>query len=246
MERSSHVSSFSLFHLVATLGIVEFLLHIVAEYHEDYDKSKKQVFADFHFLLFYSAILNAFQSVLLAFWATRISRKIWVETEMLELNHYVEIREEFQIVKEELESMRRSRGKSNNNKKTLNQSTQNTTTKNDNSSNNTDDDNNRMHHHELAEDMVGIANLWQTAMDRFRYPALKRRYDALLLQIRFHELRIHFLQSYKLPLKLKISDYLIRSEKHVLIHLVHISIVAWLLLTGVVNSLYFILGMVSY
>jgi hypothetical protein len=47
-------------------------------------------------------------------------------------------------------------------------------------------------------------------------------------------------------MKMKISDYLMRCELVVLIKLVHVSVVAWLLLTGTANLLYFVLGIVSY
>jgi ABC-type protease/lipase transport system fused ATPase/permease subunit len=42
-----------------------------------------QVFAVVHFLLFYTALINALQSVLMAIVTTRVSQKIWVETEMV-------------------------------------------------------------------------------------------------------------------------------------------------------------------
>lgn len=104
---------------------------------------------------------------------------------------------------------------------------------------------------ETAEDAFAlnqdcISEAIQSLVDRIRYPALKTKYNALLLQIRFHELRAHFLQAYNLPLKLRISDYLIRSEENVLLKLVHVSPLAWLLLTGAINLGYFVLGIVSY
>ena len=91
---------------MATLGIVEFLLHVMAEYYEEYDKAKKQVFADVHFLLFYTAILNALQSALLFNVVRRISKKMWVQTEELDVGHYVELREEFDAVRNDLEKLR--------------------------------------------------------------------------------------------------------------------------------------------
>jgi hypothetical protein len=68
----------------------------------------------------------------------------------------------------------------------------------------------------------------------------------LRVQVRFHELRLQFLETHNLPLNLKVSDYLKRSELGVLIGLVHISGTAWLFLTGGLALLYFILGMVGY
>ena len=40
-------------HAVATLGVVELAVHLMQTYIE-YDKDKKAVFADVHFLLFYT------------------------------------------------------------------------------------------------------------------------------------------------------------------------------------------------
>jgi hypothetical protein len=77
-----------------------------------------------------------------------------------------------------------------------------------------------------------------------RNPVLTRKYRKLLVQIRFHELKYHFIESNKLPLTLKVSDYLKRSERHVLAKLVHISTFAWLLLTGCVTLIYFLCGVI--
>jgi hypothetical protein len=161
--------------LVTILGVVEFFLFLLAQYYPDYDKGRKKAFSAVHFALFETAILNAFMSACTAFVAMRVSQRIWVETELLEVNHYVEIREEFERIDES-----------------------------------------------------------------------NRNYHTLKLQIRFHELRVQFLKSYNLPLQLKISDYLIRSEQAVLIKLVHISPTAWLQLTGAVCLLYLVCGHIYY
>lgn len=160
---------------VTTLGIVEFFLFLLAEYYPDYDKGRKDAFGAVHFALFETAILNAFMTVCTATVAMRVSHRIWVETELLEVNHYVEIREEFD-----------------------------------------------------------------------RIDASNRNYQTLLIQIRFHQLRVQFIKSYNLPLQLKISNYLLSSEQAVLIRLVHISSTAWLLLTGAVCLLYYICGIIFY
>ena len=94
-------STFISLSLVATLGIVELFIFLLLKYYEDIDKARKEVFGDVHFALFYTAILNAFQSVLVAIVTRRASSKLWVRTEHLELDHYVEIREEFERVQQE-------------------------------------------------------------------------------------------------------------------------------------------------
>ena len=176
---------------MATLGIVELFIFLLLKYYEDIDKERKAVFADVHFALFYTAIFNAFQSVLVAIVTTRASSQLWIRTEHLQLDHYVEIREEFDRVKS------------------------------------------------LYQEESG----WGI---RFQYPNLRARYSELLVQVRFHELRIQFLEGNDLPFDLKVSEYLKRSEQSVLIHLVHVSALAWLLLTGGLNLIYFLMGMVAY
>lgn len=212
---------------MATLGIVEFFLHLLAEYYPNYDKERKQVFADVHFLLFYTAILNALQTVLTAVVTTQRSKRLWVETEMLELHHYVEIREEFQRVKQQLELLN---------------------DKHSSGSSSFAHESSTTIISELAFefDQRSFLRVWRTLVDRIRYPTLQRKYNQLLTQIRFHELRVHFLEAYSLPKKLKISDYLIRSEKDLLVQMVRVSTVAWLLLTGAVCLVYYVLGMVFY
>jgi hypothetical protein len=78
------------------------------------------------------------------------------------------------------------------------------------------------------------------------YPQLRAKYLELLVQVKFHQLRLHFVEEHKLPLHFKVSDYLKRSERSVLQHLVHVSPSAWLLLTGGLSLLYFGMGMVAF
>jgi len=216
-------------------------------------QAKKQVFADVHFLLFYTAILNALQSLLLHFVSKRMSQRLWVQTESLELSHYVEIREEFENVKHELELLHNR--KSNSTTPTGSAAGSAGTSDEDADRAELGSDKHlstgRNGPNETAEEAFAlnqdcISEAFQGLVDRIRYPALKTKYNELLLQIRFHELRVHFLQAYNLPLKLKISDYLLRSEEKVMLKLVHVSPLAWLLLTGAINLGYFVLGIVSY
>lgn len=205
---------------MATLGFVELILYMISKYYDDLDKKKYFVFADIHFALFYTAILNAFQSVILAVVSHRVARRIWVQTEMLELSHYVEIREEFEQVKAAMQEM-------------------GATTHSGPSSGGSDRPGSA---HPESE----RRSFFRSFIDRFRYPPLRRKYNELLLQVRFHELRVHFLQAYNLPLMLKVSDYLLLSQQQVLLRLVHVSSIAWTLLTGAVNVMYYVLGIVSY
>ena len=179
--------------LVAVLGIVELGVHIMQQYYE-YDKDKKAVFADVHFLLFYTDIFNALQAVIQAYVTRRYSTKLWVKTEELELDHYVTIREEYDSI-----------------------------------------------HNALYPPNSSSSSL----LPFFQRVRLQSKHSKLLMIIKFHELRVNFLDSYNLPMGLPISDYLMRSEKCVMISLAHVSPVAWLWLTAVCNGLYYFAGLVT-
>lgn len=196
----------SVYSELSTLGIVELFVYVVLKYYKEYDKTQKDVFADVHFALFYTAVFNAFQTVIVAITTARKSDALWVETEHLELDHYVEIREEFDRVKEKLG-------------------------------------------YEIEDELTSgwsLKNFPRNIVQSFRNPGLRGHYLDLLVQVNFHSLRLHFLQGNDLPLTLKVSDYLKRSEERVLEKLVHVSGGAWLMLTGCLNLIYFLMGMVAY
>lgn len=239
---------------LSTLGLVELFIWILLTYWETINIPKEKVFAKVHFTLFYTAVFNAFQTVVVAFFSTRVSETMWVQTEALELNHYVEIREEFERVQRELLRLRSLSFTGGVIKRATtlaqHQSAGSGSTSSDDPENR-DADSTVNRGTMETEDAVtfsrqGFTIIWNGLADRIRYPHLKARYNALLLQVRFHELRVHFLQAYDLPLKFKVSDYLIRSEQQVLIHLVHVSTFAWLLLAALINILYFAMGIVTW
>lgn len=218
---------FCLFSAVSTLGIVEFAVWIMQSYIA-YDKTKKAVFADVHFGLFYTAVLNAIQTCLVAFFATRVAMYQWCRTETLELNHYVEVREEFDRIRRKLERIHNGGKKGG---------------KEGAAGGDADADAEAVIEGDDAFDVhPTFVGIW----DRIRHPYLKSKYNQLLVQVRFHELRVHFLQTYNLPLKFKVSDYLMRSQLNVLVRLVCVSVIGWLLLTGVANLLYFVMGVSAY
>jgi hypothetical protein len=244
---------------VATLGIVEFFLYLISEYYPDYDSSRKAAFADVHFMLFYTAIINAFQTVLTAFVTSTISKQMWIKTEMVELNHYVEIREEFDSLQRKLHQLETQSTANTKKSETIKDvSPQNDVEVASNPVNTSSTDptqqpnqNPQPTTNESSPSQTSLSWYWpwkrcRLCYDRIRYRRIRRKYHRLMVQIRFHELRVHFLEAYQLPMKLKISDYLMRSEKAVLIKLVHVSPVAWLLLTGAVCLLHFVLGMVFH
>ena len=206
---------------VATLGIVEFFIFLLHKYYEDLNIDMEVVFADVHFTLFYTALFNAFQSVVLTFFTSRASDRLWVQTEYQDLHHYLSIREEFDKVQ------------------TLLNGKDETDYPNDDENNNDDNANQK------AESlfMVDIRHVCRAIGRAFRYPVLYRKYLDLLVQVRFHELKVQFLKENNVPPSFHVSSYLKRSEIYVMTELVHVSTFAWLLLTGAMNLLYFVMGM---
>jgi hypothetical protein len=170
---------------------------------------QKKVFEYCHFLLFFTAIFNALMSCIQAWIAFRVSNRLWVRTEQLELSHYVVIREEFEDLEEKVQALKPPSLTSNS-----------------------------------IWSRVGrvAARLYAEITN----PITFRRYRRLLVQVRFHELRLHFLQANDLPLTLRVSDYLASSNLAVLKSLVSVSAFAWILLTSASNITYFLLGMLVH
>ena len=206
---------FAMITTVATLGIVEFVVFLIQKYYAGLDKAQKDVFADVHFMLFYCALFNALQTVLLAVTSYSVANHLWVRTEALELDHYIEIREEFERVDSILYG-------------------------------NVEERQRPTSEFVFEYNVRGIRKLWQRIYRFVRYPILSQRHAELLVQVRFHDLRVHFLKANDLPLQLRVSDYLTRSLLSVLQKLAHISAMAWLLLTGGICMLYFFMGIVVY
>ena len=216
---------------LATLGVVELAVHLIQTY-GTLDKERKAVFADVHFLLFYTAIFNAFQAAILAFCSSRVSTGLWVQTEELELDHYVEIREEFDRIHEELYGAPVPKRGLEKQKKSFSKSFRTFAA---------------AFNTQGETEGVGakVKRFFLAAVYTVIFPRKKAKYNRLLVQVRFHELRVHFLESYDLPLKMKVSDYLVKSQQHVLEHFVHVSHSTWLILTAFCNILYFLCGIAS-
>jgi hypothetical protein len=220
---------------VAILGIVEFFIYLLHRYDTGLDMVAKEIFSQVHFTLFFTALFNAIQSCILAFLISRNSQRLWVETEYQDLHHYIEIREEFDIVSKELATIVKTKGHGYN----------------------ASELGSGIHRRYSIDEMDGtstqfqytVSNLgdtWNRILQSARYPQISRRYQSLLVQIRFHELKLHFIQANKLPKTLRVSDYLKRCELHILIRMVHISTISWLTVTGLTSLLYFIVGALIY
>ena len=148
----------------------------------------------------------------------------------MELDHYVEIREEFDRVQAKLYM-------------------EDTPKANDNKTDDAKDEEGQEFKTKIKKKQSSSSPLVRTlrsTIQSIRHPGLRGRYVHLLVQVRFHELRLHFLEGNDLPLSFKVSEYLKRSEQKVLVKLVHISETAWLLLTGALNMIYYAMGMIAF
>jgi len=201
------------------LGIVEWAVYLLQTYYKGIDKAKKSLFEKVHFALFYTAILNALTSGVIYFGCRIETNRLWVKTEELELHHYIEVREEFERVQNKLAEIKsKNIDLLKNMSVSLDQST------------------------EASKKSWEID--WTLNKYRVIHPLLIRRYDKLLVQIRFHELRMHFIRANGLPIKFKVSDYLYKCEQSVLSQCVHLRSFTWIVLMAVCNLIYFLMSMV--
>ena len=229
--------------VVSTLGIVEGIVFMVQHYYGDMNKNVKQVFAKVHFTLFYVAIINALMSCLLYFCAMHFANKHWIRLETVDVDHYVAIRKKFDALEEQLNNMNvLSDG---NNTALNNQSSK--------SSN---------------EKSTGANPLNLFDKSNYRH-LLNAKYRKLLVQVRFHELRLHFIESNDLDPRFRVSSYLQLCSKlfvsfpslvlissyylsyssssivnDVFKSLVRISTFAWLILLAFTNLLYFVMSVI--
>ena len=83
--------------LVSTLGVVEAGIYLLHSYYDGLDVEKEKVFAKVHFFLFFTAVINALQTCILAVMCSLVSDRMWRKTEALDVMSYVNIRENFEI-----------------------------------------------------------------------------------------------------------------------------------------------------
>lgn len=212
---------------VSTLGIVEATIFLVHHYYTDLNIKVEFVFAEVHFTLFFVAIINAIMSCLLYFFASQVAESQWFRLETVDLDHYVAIRKQFDALEEQLQAIKSSDRPTNNN--TKNQVK-------------------LQHQHSSRE-----TNTFIQALNISKIPFLKAnikqminvKYRSLLVQVRFHELRVHFIESNGLDPRFRVSSYLKLCMNDVFKSLVHISTFAWLILLACTNLLYFITGMIA-
>ena len=190
---------------MATLGIVEatvFLIHQNFEVNLD----KERIFADVHFPLFFVAIINALMGCITYILAMQVAESRWVKMEALDTNHYVAIRSQFHQVQKQMKKME------NRNKKfrSYNNHDHPTGAATDDNDSTTDD-----HVDSFAasyktstdyepsnlKQKVSLIEIWG-AHDIFN-GVLRKKYANLLVQLRFHDLRVHFIEKHNLPAKFR-------------------------------------------
>ena len=200
---------------LSTLGIVECVIYLLHKYWEDFNLDYEKVFIDIHFMLFYTAVINAVQSSLVRVLTQRLTTKHWTMTEDIDIYHYVSIRKEFDRLEEQFHL----------DKSIAASSSQDSSG-----------------HNFFPENQSYFRSMLGDIAFRIRHPYISSRKNALIVPVRFHELRAHFIESNKLPQKFKVSPYLNLSLTSVLLEFVHISPAAWILLMASANILYFLSG----
>ena len=201
---------------LTTLGMVECVIYQLHKYWEDFDLAYEVVFIDIHFMLFYTAVINAIQSSVVRVMTQRLTNKQWTMTEDIDIYHYVAIRKEFDTLEQQFQS-----------DESIPASVHDSFT-----SGNGFFPENQNHFRSMLDDIAF----------RIRHPYLSARKKALIVPVRFHELRAHFIESNELPQRFKVSPYLNLSLTSVLLEFVHISSTAWILLMASANILYFLSG----
>jgi len=249
------------YHELSTLGIVEATVFLLHKYYKNLDLETERVFAEVHFTLFFVVIFNAIMSILLYFLASRVARNQWVRMEAIDIDHYVAVRQSYEKVQEELEHLTTKTVK---------------TTKNDHEAKKNkkivmknssrmvsfdlrDDEHEHDNQHvqenkrETAETAENESILQRIAAfptkiwrHYFLVRLFKKREKELLVQVRFHELRVHFIESYKLPPNFRVSNYLQLCLNDVFKNLIHISTLAWLILMAFTNIIFFLMGVVFF
>lgn len=174
------------------------------------------MFIDVHFMLFYTALFNAIQSGLVRLITSHRINKTWMQTEDIDIDHYVAIRKEFDRVESTIEEKYRF------------------VPKNTDVGDSQSSDKKYSFLQEVTRDLAF----------KLRHPRLYRKRKRLLTPIRFHELRAHFIDANNLPPKFKVSLYLKRCLTSVLLDFVHISPAAWIMLMATANILFFVMGMI--
>ena len=180
-------------------------------------------------MLFYTAVFNAIQSCLVRLLSGYRTDRTWIKTEDIDIGHYVAIRKEFDRLESKLKRM---------------DSSSEIMPSNNDASSHSGYSNNNLDEMQSSSCWASFKETLHDLTFKIRHPHISRRKNQLLVPIRFHELRAHFIDSNNLPPKFKVSHYLKRSLTSVLLDFVHISSAAWIGLMATANLLYFLSGMI--
>lgn len=176
---------------VSTLGIVEATIFLVNQFFE-VNLEKERIFADVHFTLFFVAIINALMACIIYLLSMMVAHQRWVKMETLDFNHYVAIRQEFDQVEAQMKRLRRGV-----------EFNRTDTDTNDSSTPQYHDDNRDAGNGGTLITNIGKMmdkpNALKLGQHGTFIAILDRKYSELIVQIRFHDMRVHFIEKHNLP-----------------------------------------------
>lgn len=200
---------------MSTLGIVEATIFLLNQFFE-VNLEKERIFADVHFTLFFVAIINALMACIIYILAMLVANERWVKMETLDFNHYVAIRRKFDQIESQLKAINeRERlfafgsgsGENANEmaKRTINKKAQKLKSHSSTEENSISDENDKDEN--TLETVIGKIMKNPSALKFGQYRTLKRvlerKYSNLLVQIKFHDMRVHFIEKHNLPSKFR-------------------------------------------
>jgi len=200
---------------LSTLGIVEAVVFVIMHYATIEDMTRERVFAEIHFLLFFVATFNAVMATILYLLTDVAAKRKWLNVEDLNIDNYLAVRNEFQAVNDELNAVKL-------------------------------DISRRL----LAVDRGStnesdvLTKISNSLLLEIGHGKLMGRYRRLLVQVRFHELRVHFIELNGLHPKFRVSDYLKLCLHDVFEHFVEISRFAWLAMVFFATSILFFMNII--
>ncbi len=177
---------------------MEAIIFLAHHYYVDFDLQKERVFADIHFTLFFVAIINALISCVIYSISSNVATKRWVRLETLDSNHYIAFRQEFHQIEQHLKKL------ANPKKLKHNSSFYN-------------NNNIQIENQSFSDPSSNSGNFLSFVSSVLKKPAhnlsfgqhgiltglLEKKHQELLVQLRFHEIRVHFIETHGLKANFK-------------------------------------------